>query len=116
MIDWQKQLGSVSHREIARLAGHGWYGRNNLLVNGRYGSRVRYVTILTDTPLSADKPVESACGPCKMCVNACPAGAIKEDGFIKDACRAKLKEFCKIQGIGQMICGVCIKACQGKKQ
>jgi epoxyqueuosine reductase QueG len=50
IMDWEKQLGSLSHREIARLAGHGWYGRNNLLVNKAYGSQVRYVTVLTDLP------------------------------------------------------------------
>jgi epoxyqueuosine reductase QueG len=115
VIDWQKQLGSLSHREIARLAGHGWYGRSNLLVNPRFGSRVRYTTVLTDMPLPAGKPVEGSCGECRLCVSLCPAGAIKADGFDREACHAKLKEFCKIQGIGQMICGVCIKACPGKR-
>lgn len=114
IVDWKLQLGSVSHREIARLAGHGWYGKSNLLVNGTYGSGVRYVTVLTDLPLDTDKPSEGNCGACSLCVNACPANAIREDGFDRDACHAKLKEFSKIQGIGQMICGVCIKACPVK--
>ena len=114
VIDWAKQLGSVSHREIARLAGHGWYGRNNLLVNSRFGSRVRYVTVLTDMPLETGKPSADDCGACKMCVSACPAKAILENSFDLGPCRAKLKEFTKIQGIGQMICGVCIRACPGR--
>jgi len=114
IVDWKLQLGSVSHREIARLAGHGWYGKNNLLVNGTYGSGVRYVTALTDMPLDTDKPLEGSCGACALCIDACPAKAIREDGFDRDACHAKLKEFSKIQGIGQMICGVCIKACPSK--
>jgi len=114
VIDWQKQLGSVSHREIARLAGHGWYGRNNLLVNKNFGSRVRYVTVLTDMPLAADKPSAEDCGACGLCLSLCPAGALSEKGFDREACHLKLKEFSKIQGIGQMICGVCIRACPGK--
>ena len=114
VIDWKLQLGSVSHREIARLAGHGWYGKNNLLVNKSFGSRVRYATILTDMPLEADKPAEGSCGECRQCVSACPAKAILEGGFDRDACHAKLKDFSKIQGIGQMICGVCIKECPSK--
>jgi epoxyqueuosine reductase QueG len=114
VIDWQKQLGSVSHREIARLAGHGWYGRNNLLVNPEYGSQVRYASILTDMPLLTDKPVEENCGSCKACIAVCPAKAIKETGFDLSACAAQLKEFIKQKKIGQMICGVCIKACPGK--
>jgi epoxyqueuosine reductase QueG len=113
VIDWQKQLGSLSHREIARLAGHGWYGRNNLLVNPRFGSQVRYVTILTDLPLPADAPVAGGCGDCRACSAACPAGAITEAGFDRDKCHQKLKEFMKTERIGQMICGVCLQVCPG---
>jgi epoxyqueuosine reductase QueG len=115
IVDWKLQLGSVSHREVARLAGHGWYGKSNLLVNGSFGSCVRYVTVLTDMPLEMDKPASGNCGACSLCIDACPANAIREDGFDRDACHVKLKEFSKIQGIGQMICGVCIKACPSKE-
>jgi epoxyqueuosine reductase QueG len=115
VIDWEKQLGSLSHREIARLAGHGWYGRNNLLVNPRFGSQVRYSTILTAMPLPVDTPVDGGCGTCRACASSCPANAIGENSFDRDACHRKLKEFIKIQRIGQMICGVCLKVCPGKK-
>jgi len=111
VIDWKNNLGSVSHREIAKIAGLGWHGKNNLLVNERFASRVRYVTVLTDMPLQTGKPLESLCGNCNMCAVVCPANAISDKGYDKAACAAKLKEFSKIQGIGQMICGVCIKAC-----
>ncbi|MEI8218060.1 MAG: hypothetical protein WCG51_03315 [Elusimicrobiota bacterium] len=113
VMDWEKQLGSVSHREIARLAGHGWYGRNNLMVNPRYGSHVRYVSILTDAPLTTDSAIPGNCGTCRQCVEICPASAIADTGFDREACHVKLKEFTKIQRIGQMICGVCVKACTG---
>jgi epoxyqueuosine reductase QueG len=120
VIDWTRQLGSVSHREIARLAGLGWYGRNNLLVNPRFGSQVRYCTVLTDMPLTADKPINedvserNACGECYACEATCPAGAITEDGFNREACHAKLKDFMKTEHIGQMICGVCVNVCKGR--
>ncbi len=115
IIDWDKQLGALSHREIARLAGHGWYGRNNLLVNEHYGSQVRYVTVLADLPLTTDAPARGDCGSCHACVALCPAHAISETGFDRDACHQKLKEFTRIQRIGQMICGVCLKCCPGLK-
>lgn len=115
IVDWTKQTGSLSHREIARLAGLGWYGRNNLLVTPEFGSKVRYVTVLTDLPLTPDKPREDlSCGSCRACVSLCPAQAISDNGFDRDACHRKLKEFTKIQRIGQMICGVCVKVCPGK--
>jgi len=113
VIDWDKQLGTLSHREIARRAGHGWYGRNNLLVNPRFGSQVRYATVLTDLPLTVDAPVESTCGSCRACRDVCPAQAITETEFRRDACHRKLKEFMKTEKIGQMICGVCLQVCPG---
>jgi epoxyqueuosine reductase len=115
VVHWEKQLGTISHREAARLAGLGWYGRNNLLVNPKHGSRVRYATVLTDMPLKLDKPAETGCGSCEACVGACPAKAISRDSFDLALCSAKLKEFMKTEKIGQMICGVCVKACKGSE-
>lgn len=115
VVHWEKQLGTLSHREAARLAGLGWYGRNNLLVNPEYGSRVRYATVLTNMPLKFDKPVKDGCGSCSACLAACPAGAIGHDSFNLALCSSKLKEFMKTEKIGQMICGLCVKACRGGK-
>jgi epoxyqueuosine reductase QueG len=79
----------------------------------RHGSRVRLVTILTDAPLDADRPMEFSCGKCVACVKVCPAKAIKGKpaDFDLGACYAKLSEFARIQYVGQHICGVCVKAC-----
>ncbi|MEO0087540.1 MAG: hypothetical protein ABIK90_05665, partial [candidate division WOR-3 bacterium] len=52
IVDWQNQKAHLSHKKIAYYAGLGWIGRNNLLVNERYGSQIRLVTILTDIPLT----------------------------------------------------------------
>jgi epoxyqueuosine reductase len=117
VIDWEKQLGHVSHKSIGQLAGLGWIGRNNLLVNPDLGSRFRLVTILTDMPLEPDKPLDRDCGACKDCLATCPAMAIKEHqgDFDHWACYEKLREFRKQRLVGQHICGVCVKACKGPK-
>lgn len=115
LVDWQKQQGHISHRTLAQKAGLGWRGRNNLLVNPRLGSRLRLVSVLTDLELPADRPIDQDCGECLACLNACPAGAIKEE--VKDfealTCLAKLKDFQKQGLVSQFICGVCVKACRG---
>jgi len=77
--DWGLMRGAVSHKEIGRLAGHGFIGRSSLLVNPEYGAGVRYATILTDMPLKTDKPVDIVCGECTACVAACPSKAIKKN-------------------------------------
>jgi len=116
IVDWEKQTGMLSHKKVGRMAGLGWLGRNNLLVNENLGSGFRLACVLTDMPLEADKPVERDCGSCRACIESCPAGAISEKpadfGHMK--CFAQLKEFQKKRYVEQFICGVCVRACKGK--
>ena len=118
IIDWEKQVAHVSHRLVAEAAGLGWRGRNNLIVNEKYGSQIRLITVLTDIPLKTDSPVEFGCGSCTRCISKCPAEALgeKASDYNFSLCYNKLKEFSKIKGIGQYICGVCVKACYGKRE
>jgi epoxyqueuosine reductase QueG len=106
--------GHVSHRVLGWAAGLGWRGRNNLLVNPRFGSRFRLVSVLTDAPLECGKPLTRDCGVCRACIGVCPAQAIRESpgDFRLDLCYAKLCEFARIPFVGQHICGVCVKACR----
>lgn len=118
ILDWQKQTAHLSHKKIAQLAGLGWIGRNNLLVNKKYGSKIRLVTILTDMPLTTDKSVKEDCASCQACVTVCPVGAIKQDpaGFDHLGCFEKLKDFQKQKYVEQYICGICVKACKPLKE
>lgn len=117
VIDWDKLKGRLSHKLIGRYAGHGWIGKNILLVNPEFGSRVRYATVLTDAPLEADAPIEADCGDCSRCVVLCPAGAANNDQsrFDLRACFNKLAEFNERLDEPHFICGICVKACRGEK-
>ena len=113
-LDAKDLTAHLSHRHLGFMAGMGWRGRNNLLVNEQYGSRFRLATVLTDAPLTVGGPREDElCGNCKLCARACPAGAIGSaaNDFQLEKCHARLSEFRKIQRIGQRICGVCQRAC-----
>jgi epoxyqueuosine reductase QueG len=116
IVDWQKQTAHLSHKHIGYLAGLGWIGRNNLLVNKKLGCQFRLATILSDMPLKTDKPVKDDCGKCSLCISACPAGAIKEnrEDFDHLKCLEKLKDFQKQRLVDQFVCGVCVNACKGK--
>lgn len=115
IVDWKKQTAHLSHKKIGELAGIGFIGRSNLLVNPEIGSRFRLVTILTNMPLEPDKKLKEICGECRACVSVCPAGAIKEnkEDFDHLKCFEKLKEFRDKRLVDQFICGVCVKACKG---
>ncbi|OGL44727.1 MAG: hypothetical protein A2W05_10760 [Candidatus Schekmanbacteria bacterium RBG_16_38_10] len=113
-IDWENQLGHLSHKLVAKMAGLGFIGRSTLLVNPQYGAKVRYITVLTDLPLKPNQLLEIDCRECKRCIEACPAQAITEKSYDMKKCLEKLKEFSKEKGIGVYICGICVKGCLGK--
>jgi epoxyqueuosine reductase QueG len=117
IVDWKNQRGHLSHKRVAKLAGLGWIGRNNLLVNERFGSRIRLVTILTNLPLEVDSPTRRDCGSCHACLSVCPAGAISErvEEFDHIRCYEQLRVFAKTLHFSHNICGVCVKACKGKE-
>ncbi len=78
---------SMVDREIAHLAGIGWFGKNaNLLVPGA-GSFFVLGSVVTTAPLPvASAPVADGCGACRRCLDGCPTGAIVDAGVV-DASR-----------------------------
>ncbi len=73
---------SIVDREVAWLAGLGWYGKNaNLLLTGA-GSWFVLGSIITTAILPTSQPVDDGCGSCRRCIDACPTGAIVEPGVI----------------------------------
>ena len=116
IVDWERNLGHISHKAIGRLAGFGWIGKNNLLVNPVYGARLRYASVLTDLRLPYDEPLVGDCGECRRCVVACPGGAIGDTltAFDLNRCLSTIESLSKQANIGSKICGICVKACVGK--
>lgn len=117
VIDWENQRAHLSHKKIGALAGLGWLGRNNLLINPEVGAQFRLVTLLINFPLKVDSPLNRDCENCYACLSVCPARAIKkkQKDFDHWACFEKLKEFRQKGYVGQYICGICVKACSGPK-
>jgi epoxyqueuosine reductase len=118
ILDWQNQKAHLSHKKLGVLAGLGWIGRNNLLVNKSLGSQFRLVSVLTNMPLKVDKALKQDCGHCRLCITVCPAEAIKDNplDFDHGKCFEKLKEFQKQHLVDQYVCGVCVNVCRGIKK
>jgi NAD-dependent dihydropyrimidine dehydrogenase PreA subunit len=79
----------VSHKPVAVAAGLGQMGLHRNVIHPRYGSFILLGTIFVDVDIDQDsKPVDyNPCVNCKLCVAACPVGAIKpEGGFDASAC------------------------------
>ncbi|MGI6081640.1 MAG: tRNA epoxyqueuosine(34) reductase QueG [Limnochordia bacterium] len=69
--------GPLLERAVARRAGLGWFGKNNMLYVPKLGSWVVLGEVITDLALPADDPVSHPdCGKCRRCQEACPTGAL----------------------------------------
>src|SRR6478672_6854248 len=69
-------------REAAARSGVGFYGKNTLLITRRYGSWVVLGTLVTDVELELTPPLDLDCGECRLCIDACPTGALDEPGTL----------------------------------
>jgi epoxyqueuosine reductase len=67
-------------REGAARAGVGFYGKNTLLITRRHGSWVVLGTLVTDVEIEPSSPLSLDCGSCRLCIDACPTGALDEPG------------------------------------
>ena len=80
-LETQGAVADVSLRHAAVAAGLGSFGRNNLVLHPRMGSRVIFTAVLTDIDLEPDPLCEDApCDECMECVESCPSGALDEEG------------------------------------
>ncbi len=117
--------GRFSHKEGASLAGLGGVGKNSLFYHKEWGSLVRLGTVFTDCPLEIGERYElDICGECTKCVDACPAGAIKNTEFYYGISRDELfdpqkcSDYMKkaYQKIGRgAVCGICMRVCPKNK-
>ena len=72
----------VSHKPVAVEAGLGHMGIHRNLIHPKYGNFVLLGTVLIDCEATDyDHPIEyNPCLECKLCVAACPVGAIGPEG------------------------------------
>ena len=79
----------VSHKPVAVAAGLGHMGIHRNVIHPRFGNFILLGTILVGADISAyGQPIDyNPCVECKLCVAACPVGAIGADGaFNFSAC------------------------------
>ena len=105
--------GDLSIKHVAEAAGLGKVGKSGIFISKEFGSLTRLVCVLTDMELEPDPLINWEPCPenCRLCIDACPANAIKSNGdFVQVLCRENI--FKKtLRGIQFEDCRECLKAC-----
>ena len=96
-------------RPLAVAAGLGNWGKNGLVVNPQYGSRLLFASVFTNAPLESsilqpESQLNQTCNNCGKCISACPANAFEGNRFHKARCFPKA-----IRG-----CSLCVQICKGQ--
>lgn len=77
-----------NERLAAVLAGLGFFGKNQLIINDKLGSYfflgIVFINESIDRTITLD--VSDDCGTCRKCIDACPPGALYEGGFNVNKC------------------------------
>lgn len=100
-----------SQRHVARIAGLGGFGMNNMLITWS-GCCGRFFSVITDVPcdhdpyFSGERCLYRIDGSCGLCMDVCPAQALGPDGFERVACADRCTE--NEVRVGYQICGKCM--------
>jgi epoxyqueuosine reductase len=79
--------GPVMDKVWAVRAGVGWMGKHTNVISPEYGSWIFLCEIITNLEFEVyDEPIEDLCGSCRICIEACPTGAIVNE-YVLDSNR-----------------------------
>jgi len=79
------QTWVVAHKPVAVAAGLGQMGIHRNVIHPKFGNFILLGTVLLDVAvIEDDQPLTyNPCLECKLCVSACPVGAINADGGLQ---------------------------------
>ncbi|MDP4223874.1 MAG: tRNA epoxyqueuosine(34) reductase QueG [Bacteroidota bacterium] len=95
LLDWIKSVrpeaegkpfvdsSLILEKAWAREAGLGWQGRHSVVINKDIGSFFFIGILILDISLDYNAPLsKDYCGECRLCIEACPTGAINDNRTI----------------------------------
>ena len=114
-FDETKLISDWSHRHVARIAGLGNFGINNMLITesgccGRFGSFITTAPVEPDHRSDKEFCLYRKNGTCGVCVKRCVNGALSLESFDRHRCYEMcLTNEANLKSLGKAdVCGKCV--------
>ena len=107
----------ISYKQAAIKAGLGKRGKNTLVINPVFGSRLRFAALKLNTLLETteDNPDEESpfCQACSMCINECPVDVLEPYRMLDTTkCLSNIRgNVAPIKDKQVVMCDICLKKC-----
>ncbi len=107
----------VNERYYAAKSGLGYIGKNSMFISNKYGANCYIGLVYLKEKYQYSEPIESKCGECNLCAEACQVNAIKNGEINCNVCiseklqnKHNLTDF---NTLGSKVygCDDCLKAC-----
>lgn len=99
-FDYELNVDNHPHDErlAATLAGIGFFGKNQLIINQDIGSYFFIGIVFVDVKIDDEiiLEVQDDCGTCRICIDACPTKALSEQGYHMDLCMSYYNQSKKV--------------------
>jgi len=94
-LPYHVEKGGLFLKDASVMAGLGVIGKNNLLVNPDFGSRIRLRSIIIEGKIKATGPLTDfqPCKTCEVdCQNVCPQNAFPKGKYSRPICKNQIDE------------------------
>ncbi|MDD3713212.1 MAG: DUF1730 domain-containing protein [Candidatus Izemoplasmatales bacterium] len=116
-FDYEHEFAVDNHpfdeRLAAQLAGIGFFGKNQLIINPSYGSFIflGFIFINLDTENEIINKIDDSCGDCRICIDSCPTKALLNPGYKREKCISDFNQTKKILSETEIKANYCLLGC-----
>ena len=100
-----------NERYLAYKAGLGFFGKNGMLINNKYGSFFYIGIVLTNAIFKYNKQINNKCYGCNKCIKSCPTKAISKHFINGNKCLSYITQKKNLTKEEETFINECVYGC-----
>lgn len=86
-VDGKADVSPMEERQLGLISGLGYIGYNDLLIHPEFGTYMMLGTVFIEEKIEPYRlSIDDDCGNCRLCIEACPGGALSVEGYTEHKC------------------------------